>query len=212
MRFTICNFAFLLLITQLSNGQNDPAAVKILDKFSSISLAAPSVSMKFVLVKTDQMENTTDTVKGSIILSKNMYKLDLGDNITWFNGETAWGYLPAEKEVTITKPDKKDNSFQNRPSSIFSMYKKGYKNRLIEEKSDLYVIDLYPEDIKSDLLRVRLNIGKTLLDLRSLEYKQRDGIIITINIKDYSLKIKPEADTFVYQPGKYKGVEVIDMR
>ena len=43
---------------------------------------------------------------------------------------------------------------------IFSMYKKGYKSRLIEEKSDSYLIDLYPEDIKSDLVRVRLSIGK----------------------------------------------------
>lgn len=212
MRLTTFNFLFLLLIAQHVGGQNDPAAVKILDRFSSTSLGAPSVSMKFVLIRTDQMESTSDTIKGSIILSKNMYKLDLGDNITWFNGETAWGYLPAEKEVTITKPDKKDNSFQNRPSSIFSMYKKGFKTRLIEEKPDMFVIDLYPEDIKSDLLLVRLNIGKALMDLRSLEYKQRDGIIITVHIKDYNLKVKPEADTFIFQPGKFKDVEVIDMR
>ena len=212
MRLTIYYFLFLLLSTQLVKGQNDPSAVKILDKFSANSLGAPSVSMKFDLVKTDQMESTTDTLKGSLILSKNMYRLDLPDNITWFNGETAWSYLPVEKEVTITKPSRKDNSFQSRPSSIFSMYKNGYKNRLIEEKSDSFVIDLYPEDIKSDLLRVRLRIGKPLLDLKSLEYKQRDGIVITINVKDYSLKVKPEADTFIFQPGKYKDVEVIDMR
>ena len=189
MKFTVFNFLFLLLITLNVTGQNDPSAVKILDKFSTNSLGAPSVSMKFDLVKTDQMESTTDTVKGSVILSKNMYRLDMPDNITWFNGETAWSYLPVEKEVTITKPDRKDNSFQSRPSSIFSMYKKGYKNKLIEERPDLFVIDLYPEDIKNDLLRVRLYIGKCLLDLRTLEYKQRDGITITIHIKDYSLKV-----------------------
>ena len=124
-------------------------------------LGAPSVSMKFKLVTADQTENTNDTLNGSIILSKDKYKLELPDNIIWFNGETSWSYLPAEKEVTITKADKKDNSFQNRPSAIFSMYKNGYKSRLIEEKSDSYIIDLYPEDIKSDLLRVRLTIGKT---------------------------------------------------
>ena len=108
----------------MPSGQNDQEAVKILDKFSQCS-GSPSVSMKFDLVTTDQMENTNDTLTGSIILSKDKYKLDLPDNIIWFNGETSWSYLPAEKEVTITKADKKDNSFQNRPSSIFSMYKKG---------------------------------------------------------------------------------------
>ena len=62
------------------------------------------------------------------------------------------------------------------------MYKNGYKCRLIEEKADSYIIDLYPEDIKSDLLRVRLSIGKSLLNLKTLEYKKRDGVIITLNV------------------------------
>lgn len=212
MRSIIVTFSFFLLLTLNAIGQNDQEAVKILDKFSSSALGAPSVSMKFHLVTTDQMENTNDTVTGSIILSKDKYKLDLTDNIIWFNGETSWSYLPAEKEVTIAKADKKDNSFQNRPSAIFLMYKNGYKSSLIEERSESYIIDLYPEDIKSDLLRVRLSIGKSLLNLKSLEYKKRDGIVITLHVLEYNLKLKPNPDTFIFQPGNFKGVEVIDMR
>jgi outer membrane lipoprotein carrier protein len=212
MRLIIFHFSYFLLITVNVFGQNDPAAIQILDKFSANALKAPSVSMRFNLVTTDQMENTNDTITGSIILSKDKYKLDLTDNITWFNGETTWSYLPVEKEVTITRADKKDNSFQNRPSAIFSMYKNGYKCRLIEDRSDSYIIDLYPVDIKSDLLRVRLSIGKSMMDLRSLEYKKRDGIVITLIVNEYSLKIKPEPDAFIFQPAKFKGVDIIDMR
>jgi outer membrane lipoprotein carrier protein len=212
MRLIIFHFSYFLLITVNVFGQNDPAAIQILDKFSANALKAPSISMIFNLVTTDQMENTNDTITGSIILSKDKYKLDLTDNITWFNGETTWSYLPVEKEVTITRADKKDNSFQNRPSAIFSMYKNGYKCRLIEDRSDSYIIDLYPVDIKSDLLRVRLSIGKSMMDLRSLEYKKRDGIVITLIVNEYSLKIKPEPDAFIFQPAKFKGVDVIDMR
>ncbi|MFA5820020.1 MAG: LolA-like putative outer membrane lipoprotein chaperone [Bacteroidales bacterium] len=205
-------FSIAFLITVAAFGQSDQEAIKILDKFSSVATGAPSVSMKFHMVTTDQTENTNDTLTGSIILSKDKYKLDLTDNIIWFNGETSWSYLPAEKEVTITKADKKDNSFQNRPSAIFSMYKNGYKSRLIEERSDSYIIDLYPEDIKSDLLRVRLSIGKSQLNLRSLEYKKRDGIVVTLHVQEYNLKLKPDSDAFIFQPEKFKGVEVIDMR
>jgi outer membrane lipoprotein carrier protein len=212
MRPNLLSFSFFLLLTFNAIGQNDQEAVKILDKFSANALGAPSVSMKFQLVTTDQMENTNDTLTGSIILSKDKYQLNMTDNIVWFNGETSWSYLPAEKEVTITKADKEDNSFQNRPSAIFSMYKSGYKSRLIEERSDSYIIDLYPEDIKSDLLRVRLSIGKSLLNIKSLEYKKRDGIVITLNVLEYNLKLKPDPDTFIFQTGKFKGVEVIDMR
>lgn len=193
-------------------GQNDPAAIKILDKFSDNALKAPSISMNFKLINSNQQENTIDTLKGSVILNKDKYKLDLPDNIVWFNGEISWSYLPAEKEVTITKADKKDNSFQSRPSLIFSMYKKGYKSRLIEEKTDSYIIDLYPEDIKSELLRVRLTLGKTLLDLITLEYKRKDGVVMTLNVTEYNLKQKTTNDTFVFQSDKYKGAEIIDMR
>lgn len=212
MRSTLLCFSFILLSGIIASGQNDNVAVKILDKFSANALGAPSVFMKFDLVKSDQMENTTDTLKGSIILSKDKYRLDLKDNISWFNGETNWSYLIAEKEVTITKADKKDNSFQSRPSAIFSMYKKGYKCRLIEEKADSYIIDLYPDDIKNDLIRVRLCIGKSILDLRSFEYKRKDGIVISINVKDFNLQQKHEPGTFTFQAEKYKGVDVIDMR
>ena len=212
MRLYILYFSFILLITLKATGQSDQEVIKILDKFSATATGAPSVSMKFNLITVNQAENTKDTLTGSVILSKDKYQLVLPDNIVWFNGETSWSYLPAEKEVTITKADKKDNSFQNRPSSVFSMYKSGYKCRLIEDRPDSYIIDLYPEDIKSDLLRVRLSIGRNLMNLISLEYKKRDGSVVTLHVVDYDLKQKPMPDTFVYQPAKYKGVEVIDMR
>jgi outer membrane lipoprotein-sorting protein len=212
MRSISAILLLFLLFSLSSAGQNNPEVIKILDKFADNALKAPSVSIKFKLITTNQADNTVDTLAGSVILSKDKYKLDLPDNMVWFNGETSWSYLPAEKEVTITKADKKDNTFPNRPSQIFSMYKKGYKSRMIEEKSDSYIIDLYPEDIKSELLRVRLSIEKVRLNLISLEYKKRDGVIITMHVTEYDLKAKPQPDTFVFQPDNFKGVEVIDMR
>ena len=212
MKIRIILFTSILILALSASGQTDQAAVEVLDKFSANALAAASVSMKFRLVTDDLAENTHDSLNGSVIISKDRYKLDLDNNIIWFNGDISWSYLIAEKEVTITKPDRKDNSFQNKPSGIFTMYRKGYKTRLIEEKMDSWVIDLYPEDIQSDLIRVRLTIGKTLTDLRRLEYKRDDGVVLTILVSDYDLKFKPEQDTFIFKPEKYKGVEVIDMR
>jgi outer membrane lipoprotein carrier protein len=207
----------LLLIAAFSKtasgqAQNDPQAIKILESFSAKASKAPSVSMTFRMITTDLTENKSDTLDGSIILSKDKYKLNLGDNIIWYNGETIWNYLNAEKEVTLTKPDKKDHSFQNRPSEIFSMYKSGYKSRLIEEKQDSYLIDLYPEDIKSDLVRIRLTIKKPDLNLLKMEYKRSDGLLITLRISEYNLKQKPDPDTFAFQAEKYKDVEINDMR
>ena len=198
--------------TAFSQGQNDAQAIRVLDSFSSNASKAPSVSMVFRMISADLEENRSDTLDGSIILSRDKYKLNLGENTVWHNGETIWNYLSAEKEVTITRPDKKDHSFQSRPSEIFSMYKSGFKSRLIEDRSDIYIIDLYPEDIKIDLVRVRLIINKADLSLLSLEYKSREGLVITLQISEYNLKLKPDPDTFVFHAEKYIGIEVNDMR
>ena len=202
---------FLLQALTLS-GQKDQEALKILDRFSSVASSAPSISMKFRMSTFDQTENRKDTLSGSIILSKNKYRLDMPDNIVWFNGENSWSYLTAEKEVTISKPDRKDNSFQNKPSAIFTLYKSGYKYRLIEEGTLSYTIDLYPEDINTDMFRVRLVIGKSNMDLKSLEYKKKEGVIITLDIINYNLSLKPSADTFIFHPEKFKDSELIDVR
>ena len=203
----------ILVISSLTAvAQDDAVAVKILDKFSALALAAPSVSMKFTMETIDQVEGTNNSSTGSIILSKDRYRIDMPDNTIWFNGETSWSYLPAEKEVTIAKPDRKDNSFMSRPSSLFSVYKKGYKVRLLEEKSSSYLIDLYPEDINSDHIRIRLNIGKPSLDLKSLEYKYKNGVTAILTVKEYDLKQQPDNSEFTFSPDKYKGVEINDMR
>lgn len=208
--YSVIILSFLMAV--IVSGQNDPRAISILDKFSLKASSAPSVSMKFLIIRNDQVQKSVDTLAGSVVLSKNSYRLDLPDNIIWYNGSTSWSYLPAEEEVTITEPDKKDNSFESRPSLIFTMYKEGYKCRLLEEKSDSYLIDLYPTDIKKEITRVRLSIAKPSLDLKSFEYKMREGLAITLAVTEYSLSRIPAAGFFEFDPAKHKGVDVIDMR
>jgi outer membrane lipoprotein-sorting protein len=205
--------AFLLVFFFLAAfSQSDEEAIKILDRFSAVALGAPSISMKFNLETIDQVEGTKNNVSGSIILSKDKYMLDMTNNIIWFNGENSWSYLPAEEEVTISRPDRNDDSFQTRPSAVFSVYKKGYKARLLEEKAGSYLIDLYPEEIDSDHIRIRLSIGKPSLDLKSIEYKYKNGITAILTVSEYDLKQNPDKSIFTFSPGKYKGVEIIDMR
>lgn len=203
---------FILIPSLSLRAQTDPQAVKVLDSFSAKASGAPSILMKFNLITIDVMENIADTLKGSVLLSGDKYRLELPENIIFFNGESSWSYLPDEREVTVTNADKNDDSFMSRPSSIFSIYKSGYKNRLIEETANSYIIDLYPEEIKSDLIRIRLTIGKSQLDLKSLEYKRRDGITATLQVLEYNLKVKPSLDSFVFPKEKHKNVEIVDMR
>ena len=212
MKFKISVFLILLVLAMKVSGQKDAEALRILDKFSSTALNAPSVSMNFDFVTNDQAEKTTDTLSGFIVIDGDKYKLEIPNNTIWFNGEISWSYLTAEKEVTITKPGKSEDEFQSKPSSVFTMYKKGYKVRLLDDKGSSYTIDLYPEDLKSNLVHVRLSINKTSMVLNTLEYKQKDGIVRTLYMKNYDLKKKTESSFFFYPKDQFKGVEIIDMR
>jgi outer membrane lipoprotein-sorting protein len=202
----------LIIIIPVLNAQSDPSAQKLLDSFSSKALAAPSVSIKFKLVTIDQTENSNNTIDGSIVLNNDKYKLVLPDNTTWFNGSYSWTYMAEVNEVTITKPQTGDDTFLSKPSSLFTLYKKGYKNRLISENTSEAVIDLYPEDIKSDLIRIRLTISKPGMELKNAEYKTRNGVIITLNIVDYNSATRYDPSFFTFDPKTYKGIEIVDLR
>jgi hypothetical protein len=59
---------------------------------------------------------------------------------------------------------------------------------------------------------VRLTIAKPSLDLKTFEYKMRDGVTITLAVTEYNLTRTPEPGFFNFTPEKHKGVEIIDMR
>jgi outer membrane lipoprotein carrier protein len=212
MRIRILILFLALLLPFITNAQKDPEAMKVLTDFSKKATEAPSVSITFKLITNDTKESSIDTISGSIILSGDKYNLQLPDNSVWSDGKTSWSYMKDVNEVTIITPDPLASSFTSKPSLLFSLYKEGYKVRLIEETDRVWTIDLYPEIITNNLIRIRLKIGKLSYDLKSAEYKTKDGIIISLVPEKYDLTRKPEQGIFVFDTSKYKGVEIIDMR
>jgi len=189
--------------------QKDPEAIRILSEFSKKAASAPSVSIDFT---SDSRDGTVNTMDGSVIIAGDKYKLSMPDNSVWADGKNAWSYLPDVNEVTITATDPDDDSFMSRPSMLFNLYQEGYKVRLLEQTPKEWIIDLYPEDLTLNLVRIRLKIAKTTYNLRSAEYVTKDGITVTLNAGRYDLTFRPAADYFTFNPADYKGVDVIDMR
>jgi len=202
----------LSLIALTLSAQKDPEALQVLSDFSRKATAAPSVTIDFRLVTNDSQAGEVTSMSGSAIISGDRYKLVLDDNNIRTDGINVWNYLPDANEVTITEADPDDDSFITRPSLLFTMYEEGYKIRLVEQTAKEWVIDLYPEDLASDLIRIRLKIGKAQYDLNGAEYKTKDGITMTLIADKYDLTFKPAADFFTFNPADYKGIDVIDMR
>jgi outer membrane lipoprotein-sorting protein len=205
----------VILLTILSvtvAAQKDPEAVRVLTEFSKKATAAPSVKIDFDITAYDAQEDEETEMSGTAVIKGDSYRLTLPDNIIWNDGKAVWNYTPEVKEVAVTAPDPSDESFIARPSLLFSMHEKGYKVRLLEQNASEWIIDLYPEDINTGLVRIRVAVGKSLYDLRSAEYRTKDGMTVTLTARKYDLSFRPPAGYFTFNAGDYKGVEVIDMR
>lgn len=200
------------LLSLSMTAQQDPEAMKVLSEFSRKATSAPSISITFDLETNNSREGDITTMEGSVILTGDNYLLTLPENRIWTDGTTVWSYLPDVNEVTITEADPYDDSFISKPSMIFSLYKKGHKVRMVEQTPKEWIIDLYPDDISEDMIRMRLKIGKQAYDLKSAEYKTKEGITVTLNTRKYDLTFKPGTDFFRFNPADHKGIEIIDMR
>jgi outer membrane lipoprotein-sorting protein len=170
------------------------------------------VKIDFEIKAYDAKEDEETELEGTVVIHGDSYRLTLPDNIIMTDGKTVWNYMPEVKEVTITEPDPADESFISRPSLLFTMYEKGYKVRLLEQNAKQWIIDLYPEDTNVSLVRIRLTVGKPLYDLKSAEYRTKDGMTVTLKALEYDLSFKPSAKYFSFNAADHKGVEVIDMR
>jgi len=205
-------FFLLPLLSLTVAAQKDPEAVRVLSEFSKKAVSAPSVKIGFDIVAYDAQEDEETEMSGTAVIHGDSYRLTLPDNIIWNDGKAVWNYAPEVKEVAVTTPDPSDDSFISRPSMLFTMHEKGYKVRLLEQNSAEWIIDLYPEDIHTNLVRIRMAVGKTLYDLRSAEYRTKDGTTVTLTTTGYDLSFRPPAGYFTFNAADYKGVDVIDMR
>lgn len=211
MKRIITIILFVLVPVLGLMAQLDPVAKSVLDKFSEKALKANSVHLKFTMLVEDAVEESETSSEGEIIIQKNTYKLSLPDNIIWFDGKAIYTLVPDVEEVTITEPDPNDVAFLSQPSLLFTMYKEGYKIRMIEERPGSSVIDLYPEDLTIEFSRVRLTISKDYT-LESIDYKRKDGITISLAVSEYNLKKTYKESFFQFNAKEYLNVDIIDMR
>lgn len=208
-KFYIISLLLLLVINL--KAQVDPVAESIVNRFSELALKADAISMSFDIKIVDSVEGTETEESGEIVIKGDFYKLTIPGNIAWFDGTAIYTLVPEVEEVTITEPDPDAEAFLSKPSLLFTMFEQGYKIRLVEEKSDASVIDLYPEDLGAEFSRVRLLITKDY-SLQGVEYKRKDGIVLTLSITNYNLKKSYKDTFFKFDSKQYKNVDIIDMR
>lgn len=204
----------LLALVKVSFAQYDAKALEILDGVSKRYMSIPAFEANISYTLTNETEKINEEFKGKITVKGDKFKLVLPEQEVINNGTTLWTYLPDAKEVNIDNYD--PNSEELNLSKFYDIYKKGYKYLYLEEKTEsgvlCDVVDLVPEKKDSQFFKVRMNIVKKDKSVQSFTMFDKSGNRYKYTITKFIPNSGVADAFFVFDPKKYPGVEVIDLR
>ncbi len=143
------------------------------------------------------------------------YKVAITGQEIICDGKTVWTYDKSANEVQISTLD---NSAGNiTPQKLFTnFYDKDFlyvQNEDIKKANKTYqVVELTPIDKTKPFFKVLIEVDKAASSIASTKVFEKNGNRYTYAVNSMSTNAAMADDTFVFDPKKYPGVEVIDLR
>ncbi|MBN1789861.1 MAG: outer membrane lipoprotein carrier protein LolA [Bacteroidales bacterium] len=204
------------IISQENQITQDPVAGKILDRMALKTQAMQSMQADFELVIEDRKEKTKNISSGNVLIKKNKYKINSQGSTVYFNGKTMWTYIQDNNEVTITEPDTEPDDFLSNPSAFFTLYKRDFKYRYVQETTmngaGAHEIDLFPKNLNQPYSRIKVFIGSKSDLPMVIKSVGKDGVDYTVTLKNLLLDKETPDAVFTFDASKFKKVEIVDMR
>jgi len=190
------------------SAQFDPSAQKYLDQLADAVKSAEGLVISFeATVSSISDEEQVNNGVGKLLLKQNYHKLKIADSESYGDGDTQWLYYPEDDEVTIQQVEENEIT----PASIFTIYKEGYRFRLLEEKEATVVVELSPERHESSYVRVTLYINTAKQQLEAFTAQGKNGILTSVKITEW--EVKPLDDAQVkFNAEEHPDVDIIDLR
>ncbi len=205
---------FLLVLVKYTFAQYDPKALEILEAMGAKYRSLPTYEANFSYALTNDVENIKEEFKGKLTVKGDKYRISLPEQEVINNGVTVWTYLPEVKEVNIDNYDK--NSGDINPLKIYEIYQKDFKYLYIQDKTEGGVlceeVDLVPEKKDAQYFKIKLLIKKKERVIQSLTMFDKGGNRYKYTITRFVPNAEVADTYFAFDPKKYPGVEVIDLR
>jgi len=207
----ICIVCAALILSVPAFSQKDSQAKKILDATAKRINTAKSIDASFKMTSfvgsTEQGSGT-----GTIQLKGKKYKLNTGDQISWYDGKTLWNYSSDIEEVNISIPTKKEMAAMN-PYAFVSLYKSGYKYSMSKNTyngKEMYDVKLLAEKASNEIPEIIITITK---DYAPVCIRMRQGKNWSrISISKFNTSKTFNDSMFTFPAEEYPDAEVIDMR
>jgi outer membrane lipoprotein-sorting protein len=201
----------LLVIGSLNVNSQEDRAKKILDDLSAKTKTYTTLKAEFSWT-TEKKDKSKDTQEGKIQTKGSKYKLEIPGHDIYCDGKTVWDFIKDANEVQVKDMEASAEDAIT-PTSIFTIYEKGYKYKFEGEDATTQVVSLFPiNPDKKKFHTIKLSIDKTKKQIVSVKVLMKDGSIQTYKIKSF-LGNASLADTdFVFNSKVHPGVSVEDLR
>ncbi len=207
-------FALVCLLPLAAPAQYDPKALEILEAMSKKYKSYTSFEANITSTLTNEIDGTREEIKGKITVKGDKFRLVMDDQEIINNGTTVWTYLPAAKEVNIDNYDPQSDEVN--PTKIYDLYKKGFKYLFLEEQTEngllCDVVDLVPEKKDAQFFKIRMFISKKDKSIVSWTMFDKNQNRYKYSITKFTPNVAVADAFFTFDPKKYPGVEVIDLR
>lgn len=198
--------------------KSDPEAKKILDKIRKKYEGYKSLEASFTLA-IELPGQKQEVQKGTIAQEGDTkFRLDMDDQIIVSDGKTTWVYLKKNNEVQINDADPKDaeGGFLT-PKSLLKRYQKGDYLYAITDKTTeggkvLTHIEFKPKEKNSEYSKLRVSIDEKGGAVQSMKAFGKDGSRYTFAVTKLTPDKQFAANHFTFDPQKYPGVKVEDLR
>ena len=129
------------------------------------------------------------------------------------DGKTVWTYLKESNEVQVNNLENKDDAMT--PSKLLTSYNKNYKATIFKDKDNkdpnLESIELIP-NVQKNFIKAILTVDKVKKQVKGFKLFDKSGNIFTYKVTKFQTDVPSTPSDFTFEPSKYPGVDVIDMR
>jgi outer membrane lipoprotein-sorting protein len=202
--------AFLAIGSLITNAQVDPAK-KILDDLSAKTKSYSTLKAEFAWT-VEKKDKSKDTQTGKIQTKGAKYKLEIPGHEIYCDGKTIWDFIKDANEVQIKDIEAGGEDAVN-PSTIFTIYEKGYKYKFEGEDATTQVVSLFPlNPDKKKFHTIKLSIDKNKKQITSVKMMMKDGSIQTYTIKSFLGNGTIADADFIFNIKAHSGVSTEDLR
>lgn len=216
MKKVVFVLTFFLACGQIAMAQYDPEAKEILDrvnqKYSSMkAFKAEFVNkLQFEFEENQGQEGIDEEFTGTVYIKDDLFKLEVGTRVIFFDGKLIREYDGDTQEYTIREPEASDLEEFN-ISSVLNLYKEGFKYRIREQDKDSYSIELVPVKNDKSYNKIVMKVSRGY-DIQSFTYFEKDGNLVTIIVKELEEKPNLANNFFNLYQAKLEVVDSIDLR